>query len=128
MHVSFRTVGLAVTEHIEPFGVPIVDCVLNQLLRLSAFSGEFGGRVGAKVDVSFFFADDVRIFDHAGQWQIGAINKFLELETTDAVDQKTKNGKILPRLDLAAKRFNVPFLVGPAKRVGDIDADVAGEP
>ncbi len=75
----------------------------------------------------FFFPDDVRIFDHTGKRQISAVEKLLELEAADAVDEKSEHGIIFPGFDLAAKRFNVSFLIGPAERVGNIDADITSQ-
>ncbi len=97
---------------------------MNTFLRLSALGSELGRRVGAEIDMSFFFADDVRVFDHPRQRQVGAIKKFLELEAANTIDQKAENGVVFPRLDFAAKSFHVAFLIRPAERVGDIDSNI----
>src|SRR5206468_9594049 len=82
---------------------------------------------GAKVDVPFFFPNDVWILDYTGEGQIRGANKLLELEPTDAVHEESKHSKIFPGFDLATKGFNVSFLIGPVEGVGDIDANITGQ-
>src|SRR5438132_1403591 len=96
---------------------------LTVLLYISIF----GRAVGAEVDVPFFLSDNVRIFDYTGKRQIRAVNELLELKTTYPVDQKTKDRKVLPGLNLATKGFHISLFIWPAERVGNVDPDIASE-
>src|SRR5262249_27330799 len=100
---------------------------LNSLFRLSSLSRQLRSAVGAKVKVPFFFADNIRVFDDPGERQEGAAKEFLQLITTNAVDQETERRKVLPRLDLTAKRFHITFPIGPTEYVGDVNPDIPGD-
>src|SRR5437867_10089764 len=127
VHVALRTIRLAVAEHVETFGVPVIHRFLNSFFGLTALCGKFGCRVGAEIDVPFFLSDNVRIFDYTGKRQIRAIDELLELKTTYPVDQKTKDRKVLPGLNLATKGFHISLFIWSAERVGNVDPDIASE-
>ena len=97
---------------------------MDSFLGFSALGSELGGRVGAEIHVSLFLANNIRIFDDAGERQISTTEKLLELEATHAIDQKTEDSIVFPSRNLAAKSFHVALLVGSAKRVRNIDTDV----
>src|SRR5215475_2235807 len=126
-HVALRTVGLAVTEHVETFGVPVVHRFLDSFFGLSTFCGKFSRRIGTEIDVPFLFSNNVGILDDTGERLISCTDKLLELEATYAVDEESEHGKIFPGFDLATKGFNVSFLIGPAERIRNIDTNITSQ-
>src|SRR5262247_1953865 len=113
-------------EHVERANVPIIDGFLYTLLLLVALREQFHRFVITIFNMPKLLGDDIR--ENTLQWEITAIVKFFQLISSHPINQKTKDGVILPRCYKAAKRVHETPLVRLAQHEGDIDADVARHP
>src|SRR4030095_15325970 len=113
-------------EHVERANVPIFDGFLHPLFLLVALREQFHRFIITIFNMPELLGDDIR--ENALQWEITAIVKFFQLISSDPIDQKTKDGVVLPGRYQAAKRVHETLLVRLAQHKRDIDADVAGYP
>src|SRR4029450_9275347 len=113
-------------EHVERANVPIFDGFLDTLLLLVALREQFHRLVITIFNMPELLGHDVR--ENALQWEITAIVKFFQLISSDPIDQKTKDGVVLPGRYQAAKRVHETLLVRLAQHEGGIGADVARHP
>src|SRR4030095_5888527 len=113
-------------EHVERANVPIFDGFLHPLFLLVALREQFHRFIITIFNMPELLGDDIR--ENALQWEITAIVKFFQLISSDPIDQKTKDGVVLPGRYQAAKRVHETLIVRRAQHKGDVTADIAGDP
>src|SRR5262245_43749384 len=113
-------------EHVERANVPIIDGFLYTLLLLVALREQFHRFIITIFNMPQLLGHDIR--ENALQWEITAIVKFFQLISSDPINQKTKDGVVLPGRYEAAKRVHETPLVRLAQHERDIDTDVARHP
>src|SRR5215813_1162011 len=113
-------------EHVERTNVPIIDGFLHTPLLLVTLREQFHRFVITIFNMPQLLGHDIR--ENALQWEITAIVKFFQLISSDPINQKTKDGVVLPGRYEAAKRVHETLLVRLAQHEGDIDTDVARDP
>src|SRR5262245_23996483 len=113
-------------EHVERANVPIIDGFLYTLLLLVALREQFHRFIITIFNMPQLLGHDIR--ENALQWEITAIVKLFQLVSSDPINQKTKDGVVLPGRYEAAKRVHETLLVWLAQHKRNIDTDVARHP